>query len=208
MPAAKVKSPTQTITTGDRERILAGARRHFLAHGFRSVTMADLAAELGMSKKTLYVHFASKAVLLKAMVDGKLGHVQADLAGVMDAPRVSFPERLRQLLAKLREHTAEIQPAFVRDVRREAPELFAHIQQGRRRMILRCFGKLLEEGRKAGAVRIDIPVKLLIEMLIGTVDAVLVPARMEELHITPKTAFAQIVSVFLDGVLVRKGGAK
>ena len=42
-------------------RIVAAARRYFLAHGFRGVTMDDLAAELGMSKKTLYAHFSSKA---------------------------------------------------------------------------------------------------------------------------------------------------
>ena len=38
-------------------RIVAGARRYFFAHGFRGVTMDDLAAELAMSKKTLYAHF-------------------------------------------------------------------------------------------------------------------------------------------------------
>jgi len=47
-----------------RRRILAGARRHFFANGFRRVTMDDLAAELGMSKKTLYAHFPSKQHLL------------------------------------------------------------------------------------------------------------------------------------------------
>jgi len=202
------KASVQTAVQGDRERILAGAREHFFAHGFRSVTMADLAAEMGMSKKTLYVHFPGKTALLEAMIDDKLGRIQADLGEVMDAEGVTFPDRLRQLLAGMRAHTAEIQPAFVRDVQREVPELFVRIQKGRRKVIQRCFGKLLEEGRRAGAVRTDIPVKLLIEMLIGTVDAVVVPVRMEELGITPRTAFAQIVAVFLEGVLLRKGGAK
>ncbi|MGN6719163.1 MAG: helix-turn-helix domain-containing protein, partial [Candidatus Binatia bacterium] len=46
------------------ERIVSAARAHFFAHGFRSVTMDDLAAELGMSKKTLYAQFPSKTELL------------------------------------------------------------------------------------------------------------------------------------------------
>jgi AcrR family transcriptional regulator len=192
----------------NRERIVAGARRHFFAHGFRSVTMSDLATELGMSKKTLYIHFPGKTALLEAMIDDKLGHIHADLTEVMEAEKTAFPERLQRLLAGLRKHTAEIQPAFVRDVRKDSPKLFARIQQGRRKLIHRCFGKLLEDGRKAGAIRTDIPMKLLIEMLIGTVDAVLVPARMEELGITPRTGLAQIIAVFLEGVLVRKGGAR
>jgi len=170
--------------------------------------MTDLAAELGMSKKTLYVHFPGKEALLTAMIDDKLDHIQTDLNEVMAVPDLSFPDRLQRLLAGLRGHMAEIQPAFVRDVQRAAPDLFRRIQQGRRRLIQRCFGKLLEEGRKAGAVRADIPVKLLIEMLIGTVDAVVVPTRIDELGITPRTAFTQIVAVFLEGVVVRKEDAK
>ena len=188
----------------DRARILAGARQHFFANGFRSVSMSELASELGMSKKTLYVHFQSKDAILRAMIDAKLSHVHSDLSAVLDAPGIPFADRIQRLLAGLREHTCEIQPAFVRDVRMADPELFGRIQQGRRKLIHECFGKLLEEGRKAGAVRTDIPASMLIEMLIGMVDTVVVPARMEELGMTPKTAFAQIVDVFLRGVLIKQ----
>jgi hypothetical protein len=134
--------------------------------------------------------------------------VEHDLAAVMSRDAATFAQRLQRLLAALRGQMNEIQPAFVRDVRRENPELFARIQGERRQLIHRFFGGLLEEGRKAGMIRKDIPVKLLIEILVGSVDAVLVPARVEELGLSVKTGFAQIIAVFLEGALVRKGGAK
>jgi len=208
MRTRRAKAGTRTAERGERERIIADARRRFFAHGFRNVTMADLATDLGMSKKTLYVHFADKSALLAAMIDDKLAHIQADLGGIMDARDMAFSDRLQRLLAAQRGHMAEIQPAFVRDVRREKPELFAHIQQGRRKVIHRCFGNLLKAGRKTGAIRTDIPVKVLIEILVSTVDAVLVPERVEELGMTPRTAFSQLITVFLEGVLVREGRAK
>ena len=34
----------------DSQRIVEAARAHFFSHGFRSVTMDDLAEELGVSK--------------------------------------------------------------------------------------------------------------------------------------------------------------
>jgi AcrR family transcriptional regulator len=200
--------PAQPEAISDAQRIVAGARAHFFAHGFRSVTMSDLAAELGMSKKTLYAHFPSKAALLSAVITNKLVRVEHDLAAVMSRDASTFAQRLQRLLAALRGQMDEIQPAFVRDVRRENPELFARIQGERRQLIHRFFGGLLEEGRKAGMIRKDIPVKLLIEILVGSVDAVLVPARVEELGLSVKTGFAQIIAVFLEGALVRKGGAK
>ena len=189
-------------------RIVAGARAHFFAHGFRGVTMSDLARELGMSKKTLYAHFESKAALLAAVIEDKLGSVERAIDAIMDRPGVAFATRLEQVLTGMRAQTAEVQPAFVRDVRLEEPTLFARIQEGRGKMIHRHFGRLLEEGRKAGTVRKDIPIPMLIEILVGAVDAVVVPARMMEMGLTPQIGLTQVVSVFLEGVLVRKVAKK
>jgi len=204
--AVKVRHADTPAAQSAAERIVAGARRHFFAHGFRGVTMDDLADELGMSKKTLYAHFASKTALLEVVIGDKLSRVDADLGRVMGAG--DFSAQLHGLLACMRGHTEEIQPAFVRDVRREAPELFALIQDGRRKVIQRHFGKLLEAGRKAGSIRRDIPTKLLIEILVGAVDAIVNPARLGEFGLTPRTGFAHIVSVFLEGALVRERGRK
>lgn len=178
-------------------RIVAGARRYFLAHGFRGVTMDDLAGELGMSKKTLYAHFSSKMDLLQAVMRDKISSVEADLNEAV-AGRGAFPARLEALLACLRRHTAEISEAFVRDVRREAPELFLSVQRRRRELIGRCFGRLLRDGRAAGMIRKDIPATMMIEMLVGAVDAVVIPAKLAELEIAPKTAFQQIITIFLE----------
>ncbi|NNK18090.1 MAG: helix-turn-helix transcriptional regulator, partial [Maribacter sp.] len=40
-----------------KEKILHKATELFLNLGFKSVTMDDLAQELGISKKTIYAHF-------------------------------------------------------------------------------------------------------------------------------------------------------
>ncbi len=39
----------------------------FLNFGFKSVTMDDIASEMGISKKTIYVHFSNKAKLVDAV---------------------------------------------------------------------------------------------------------------------------------------------
>jgi AcrR family transcriptional regulator len=134
-------------------RVLTVARRQFLAHGFRSVSMDDLAAELGMSKKTLYMCFPSKAALLEAVLKDKFQEVEADLSQLAKDRTVNVEAALQQLLNCLQRHTAEIQPAFVRDIGRETPELFQLIEQRRRELIRRYFGELFEEGKKAGVIR-------------------------------------------------------
>lgn len=48
-----------------KEKILEKATDMFLTLGFKSVTMDDIAAELGISKKTIYQHFSTKPDLVK-----------------------------------------------------------------------------------------------------------------------------------------------
>src|SRR4051812_36969402 len=97
-----------------RSRIVTGAHKHFLSHGFRSVTMDELADELGMSKKTLYAHFPSKLALVEAVLRDKADRVEADLGRIAAETSNDFLKTLRELLACLQKHTSEILPPFVR----------------------------------------------------------------------------------------------
>jgi AcrR family transcriptional regulator len=207
-PSSPSSAPVPATDSPTQRRIVAGARRYFFSHGFRGVTMDDLAAELGMSKKTLYAHFPSKLALLQAVMRDKMSSVQSDLEHVLSETTSGFPARLHALLACMRKHTEEIGESYVRDVRREAPELFAIVQQRRRELIQHFFGKLIEDGRKAGMIRVDIPSTMMIEMLLGAVESVANPIKMGELETTPKVAFSQIISIFLEGVLTKDGRKK
>jgi AcrR family transcriptional regulator len=189
-------------------RIVAVARRHFLAHGFRNVTMDDLAEELGMSKKTLYATFPSKIDLLRAVLLDKFRSIEADLERVSSKKPPDALATLHALLACAQQHAAEIQPPFVRDIRREAPELFELVQSRRRAVIQRYFGKLFDDGRRAGIFRKDISTRMMIEILLGVTEALINPTKMAELGLTPKTGFSLIITVILEGVLTDQGRAK
>jgi len=49
-----------------KDLILNKANEMFLKIGFKSITMDDIAAEMGISKKTIYQHFANKNDLVEA----------------------------------------------------------------------------------------------------------------------------------------------
>jgi AcrR family transcriptional regulator len=190
------------------QRIVTAARRHFFAHGFRGVTMDDLAEELGMSKKTLYGSFPSKLDLLRAVLLDKFRSVESDLDSVMASASKDVLGALQQLLTCMQRHTEEIQPPFVRDIRREAPEIFQVIQTRRRELIQHYFGKLFEDGRRAGIIRKDMPTRLMIEILVGATEAIMNPTKMAELGLTPATGYVSITTVVLKGLLTEKGRSK
>ena len=75
-------------------------------------------------------------------------------------------------------------------------------------MIRRHFGKILAQGRRRSSYRKDVPLRLIIEMLLGATQAVINPPMLEELGLTPTTGFTAIVSVILRGVITEKERSK
>src|SRR5437879_7268464 len=173
----------------NRKRIVDAARAHFFNHGFRSVTMDDLAGELGISKKTLYAHFPGKFDLLEAVLADKLAGVEMTLREVTRAHPNDFSATLRELLAGTRRELDEIKPSFVRDMRQKAPEVFKLVERRRAALIQRYIGKFFVQGQRAGMVRKDVPAKLIIEILLATVQSIMNPSKMEELGMMPKEGY-------------------
>ena len=189
----------------NRQRIVDAARLHFFSHGFRSVTMDDLADELGISKKTLYAHFPGKIDVLEAVLADKFAGVEATLKEVTRAHPHDFAATLRELLAGTQRELDEIKPPFVRDMRQKAPEVFKVVERRRAALLQRYFGKFFIEGQRAGMVRKDVPAKLIIEILLAMVQSIMNPPKMEELGMMPKEGFTAILKIILEGALTAKG---
>jgi AcrR family transcriptional regulator len=208
MQRREVQIPEVPLDRTARQRIIGAAREQFLSHGFHSVTMDDVADGLGMSKKTIYGHFPSKNALLEAMLLEKFRSAEEELEAITSECAADFAAGLHRLLACVQRHTEEIRPPFLRDIQREAPDLFKVVQARRRELIHRYFSKLLGEGRREGLIRKDIPVHIIIEILLGAVEAIINPPRLAELELSLKSGVTAILSVILEGTLTPEGRTK
>lgn len=134
----------------------------------------------------------------RKILDEKFSEVDANLAQVAsnDFPRLSS---IYGFLSTLQRHFLEIQPSFVRDVHRSAPSVFRSIQIQRRNLIQRHFARMLGEGRRSGLIRGDIPVRLMIEILLGTLDSTINPEKLLALKITSEIALSSILEIFFNG---------
>src|SRR5882672_896662 len=204
MKRAHKPGPRSRKRDPNRQRIVDAASVHFFSHGFRSVTMDDLAEEMGVSKKTLYAHFPSKTALLEAVLADKFASVEAKLNEITRAHPHDFSTALHELLTNTQRELDEIKPPFVRDMRQKAPQVFKVIERRRAALIERFFGKLFIEGQRTGMVRKDVPARLIIEILLTIVQAIMNPPKMEELGMMPKEGFAGILKIVLEGALTRK----
>jgi TetR/AcrR family transcriptional regulator, mexJK operon transcriptional repressor len=70
----------EALPSSKAESILAAAKRAFLAAGFAAVSMDAIAREAGVSKATVYAHFAGKEELFGAVIGRECERYFADFA--------------------------------------------------------------------------------------------------------------------------------
>ena len=149
MPAATPVSAPESERSAP-SRILRQARAHFFEHGYCQCTMDDLATELGMSKKTLYQHFASKEELMRAVIDDLGREIRASADALLANRQLNFAEKLRGFAEGMVERTRRINPLLLRDLQRFAPALYRQVAEMREKNIPYVFGRFIEEGQLAG----------------------------------------------------------
>ncbi|MBA22787.1 MAG: hypothetical protein CMP52_05550, partial [Flavobacteriales bacterium] len=65
-----------------KDTIIEKASKLFLQLGFKSVTMDDLAVSMGISKKTLYIHFDNKYQLVSEVANSIFEKVTQDITEI------------------------------------------------------------------------------------------------------------------------------
>ena len=195
----KASSPTD-----DRQRIVQVAESIFLRKGFSRVLMDDLATELGMSKKTLYRHFDTKEELLRAVLQSRITFGEEVLRGIV-ATSEPFPAKMRRLVHFVHGKISESGPMFMEDIRRYAPGCFEIIEEFRARAIPVYFGAILDEGIAEGYLRKDLQRDLLIRMLVLSIQGIVRPGVVEQLHLLPTEALDGILSIVFRGAFTAEG---
>lgn len=142
-------------------RILDAARSHFYAHGPDRASVDAIAAEAGVSKMTIYSHFASKEGLFEAVVRDRTESVVGGLAGAeaMDPtqPRKALLAVGEQFLALAREEESLGQFRSVYGAAGAQPEACgAFYRQGADRLI-GDLAAYLRRADAAGALNVRHP---------------------------------------------------
>jgi AcrR family transcriptional regulator len=207
MPKAAANSslPSSGPTSDPRQRILLAAREHFFAYGYTALTMDDLAAELGMSKKTLYVHFPGKDALVEAILTEFVGEVRQSADALFSDPALSFTVKVHRFSEAMVRRFARMNPHVFRDLQRAAPHLYRQIEEMRHRNIPHIFGRLLRQGQAAGMVRADVDADFAIEFWRPAIQSLMHPDTLERLKLQPDQMFSRAINLFFGGLLTPVG---
>ena len=139
-----------------RGAILDAARRAFARHGYEGATVRVLEAETGLSRGAIFHHFRDKEALFLALAEDDAARTAEVVAR----------SGLVQVMRELRDKDAGwlgVQLEVRRRLRTDPA--FAASWAERQEAVALATAERLERQRRAGVVRTDVPVALLVDYL-------------------------------------------
>lgn len=205
MNAVGKQEEADEVAVKVRARIVARASEMFFARGYSAMMMDDLAAELGMSKKTLYVYFGGKDDLVKTVLERFAGEMRAEADRMFEERQLRFAEKLRGFARAAMERLARVRPEILADLERCAPKLHQSVQELRAKNLPYVFGRFIEEGQRCGAVREDVSPVFASEFYLHAMQGLMQSGALQRLKTRPEAAFEQGLRIFFGGLLTPSG---
>lgn len=141
--------------------IVEAMHRLLVQKGYAATSMDDVAAEVGISKATLYLHFKSKKELVLRVVVRQLEEAEASIRLVDQSLPAS--ERIRKTLESGIRRRASLGATQIDEVPHEIHSDPA-LQRAERRTA-KSLDALIREVQQEGAVRTDVSLALIQEFL-------------------------------------------
>jgi AcrR family transcriptional regulator len=186
-------------------RILATAQRQLFTYGYNALTMDDLAHELGISKKTLYLHFPGKDAIIGLIIDGIGRSIRAEMDAVLNNAKLNFAQKLRGIVDVVAPRLAQVSPAMLRELQRYAPRIHQKIDEVRQKNIPYVFGRLFRSGIAEGAVRADLDPEFAAQFWLQAMRGLTHPDTLAVTHLTPRQSLEKALELFTGGLLTAGG---
>ena len=185
-------------------RIREKAKELFLRYGIRSVSMDDIANQLGMSKKTIYQYFTDKNELVDAVVEDDIGDMQRDCMQCTEKARDAI-EEIFLTVDKVIEQLSNLNPMVLYDLEKFHVRAYQRFIEHKNKFLLQIIRHNLEWGVKEGLYRADIDVEVLAKFRL---ESMMVPFNIDlfppsKYKLTEVTKI--IIEHFLYGVASLKG---
>ncbi|WP_439558452.1 TetR/AcrR family transcriptional regulator [Dyadobacter sp.] len=187
-----------------KDRIIKSALNLFWRYGIKSVTMDDIARDLGISKRTIYQHYSDKEAILALVIQEELNSQQCELEKLDE--RAENPiEQLIYSSVQMRETMANMNPTFLYDLKKYYPDAWALFQTYKHEYIIKSLRDNLLKGIELGLYRPEIDVDILAllrveQVVMGFDPTIFPPRKFDMIHIQ-----MQFLLHFLRGVLSEKG---
>ena len=187
-----------------KERIIAKAREQFFRYGVKSVTMDDIARELGISKKTIYQHFEDKDAIVHQLMMAEMANDKCEW-DELDASSDNVIEKIVKSMDIIRQAFAEINPSAFFDIKKYHPKTWELFQEHKQNFIMESIRKELLQGIEQGFFRTEIKVEILVRMRMEQIEMGFDPQLFPPNKFSLIEVELTMLDHFIRGILTSKG---
>ena len=187
-----------------KERIQEKATELFLRFGIRSVTMDEIASQLGISKKTIYQSFADKEELVAAVFGEMMNNSKRDCVVDREKAENAIHE-LFLAMDMMEDLFKTMNPYVLYDLEKYHPIVFTNFLEFKNEFLYRVVKANLEWGIAEDLFRSDLDIEITSRFRIGTAMISM------NINIFPNTQFnllqveQQLLLLYIYGVASPKG---
>lgn len=187
-----------------KERIVKSALALFWRYGVKSVTMDDIAKDLGISKRTIYQHFPDKEAILKMVIQEELGSQQCEMEELGEQTDNPIEQMLRGT-DTMRVAMANMNPTLLYDIRKYYPDSWDLFQDYKREVLIKGTRDNLMAGIEGGWYLPDLDVEVLSLLSIQEFEIAFDPTIFPPDKFHMINVHIQFVHHFLRGIMSEKG---
>lgn len=143
-----------------KDRILQKAHELFYRYGVRSVSMDDIAAPLGMSKKTLYQYYQDKEELVGAVFLTVMEQNRTHCIRDVDVAENAIHE-IFLAFDRVQEMFATMNPSILYELQKYHPRVYDKFKKFKNEFLYNIIRANLERGVEEGLYREEIDIDVL-----------------------------------------------
>lgn len=187
-----------------KQRIIEEAAVMFRTYGIRSVTMDMLAAQMGISKRTIYEVFHDKDELLQDVLIWMRDRQSLLINKIMDESD-NVIEAIFKILDRMMDHFQNMSPAFQLDIRRFHQELFRDMNEKVEMPYYRNNTQIIKRGIEEGVFRDDINIEIINKWMFEVIKMVNDRELFPTENFRGRDVLDNVYINFLRGISTQKG---
>jgi len=187
-----------------KDRILHHAAALFMRNGIKSVSMDDIAANMAMSKKTLYKWFANKDEMVHAVMEQHLGNTQRDCEH-LPLQSASAIDELFQMMGWMKQQFADVHPSIFYDLEKFYPLTWQLWVRHKQEYILAQIIDNLRRGMAEELYRADLDVDVLARLRLAQIELQFDPDLFPPREFANERVSVALLEHFMLGVATLKG---
>ncbi len=191
------------MDTKDKD-IIRKVAQLYKKYGIKSITMDDVARELGISKKTLYEHFSDKMHLVDAVVDLEVNLNDLRLQEL----KKKLENAVQEVFQIFRFHLQmlkEYNPALEFDLKKYYPENYFRLKRIKRAKIRETTLRNLKKGKREGFYRKELNEEIITKLNILRIESLYESDLFSQEELYSHAFSKEMFLYHLHGILSAKG---